>query len=539
MITDNSHTQNMTRLAENCHSESSNSSSDPSSDSNSYPKDKENIFAAIDLGSNSFHLIVAEIKNDQLLIIDRMKEMVRLASGLNDEDELTNESQKIALDCLARFGQRLKDIPEENIRIVGTNTLRKAKNGAQFIKQAEQSLNHPIEVIAGREEARLIYLGVAHSQSENTSNRLVIDIGGGSTEFIIGQGFTPSHTESLHMGCVSMTLKAFSDGKLSEGNFKIAELYARLELQSIKTTYRNVGWNYATGASGTIKAIAKVLRTQHDKSEATAAFAGITTKGLQWLIKEMIKKKSIARLELDGLNAERQAVFSGGVAVLYAAFKVLEIDSMNASDSALREGVIYDLQGRFRHEDVRQRTINHLLKQYHVDGRQADEVRKTLLKIYDQVKQQWSITQFDSEHTLEWAALLHEIGLSIAHNQYHKHGAYIIENSDLPGFSRQEQHRLALLIRAQRRKFPKQEFKSLSSGCGQSVIYLAILLRLSILLHRDRSENALPELKVIAKNQKLTFKFPEDFFDKHPLTLVDLEMEGDYLKAIKFSLDFE
>ncbi len=539
MITDNSHTQNMTRLAENCHSESSNSSSDPSSDSNSYPKDKENIFAAIDLGSNSFHLIVAEIKNDQLLIIDRMKEMVRLASGLNDEDELTNESQKIALDCLARFGQRLKDIPEENIRIVGTNTLRKAKNGAQFIKQAEQSLNHPIEVIAGREEARLIYLGVAHSQSENTSNRLVIDIGGGSTEFIIGQGFTPSHTESLHMGCVSMTLKAFSDGKLSEGNFKIAELYARLELQSIKTTYRNVGWNYATGASGTIKAIAKVLRTQHDKSEATAAFAGITTKGLQWLIKEMIKKKSIARLELDGLNAERQAVFSGGVAVLYAAFKVLEIDSMNASDSALREGVIYDLQGRFRHEDVRQRTINHLLKQYHVDGRQADEVRKTLLKIYDQVKQQWSITQFDSEHTLEWAALLHEIGLSIAHNQYHKHGAYIIENSDLPGFSRQEQHRLALLIRAQRRKFPKQEFKSLSSGCGQSVIYLAILLRLSILLHRDRSENALPELKVIAKNQKLTLKFPEDFFDKHPLTLVDLEMEGDYLKAIKFSLDFE
>ncbi|MDX2507144.1 MAG: exopolyphosphatase [Gammaproteobacteria bacterium] len=539
MITDNSHTQNMTRLAENCHSESSNSSSDPSSDSNSYPKDKENIFAAIDLGSNSFHLIVAEIKNDQLLIIDRMKEMVRLASGLNDEDELTNESQKIALDCLARFGQRLKDIPEENIRIVGTNTLRKAKNGAQFIKQAEQSLNHPIEVIAGREEARLIYLGVAHSQSENTSNRLVIDIGGGSTEFIIGQGFTPSHTESLHMGCVSMTLKAFSDGKLSEGNFKIAELYARLELQSIKTTYRNVGWNYATGASGTIKAIAKVLRTQHDKSEATAAFAGITTKGLQWLIKEMIKKKSIARLELDGLNAERQAVFSGGVAVLYAAFKVLEIDSMNASDSALREGVIYDLQGRFRHEDVRQRTINHLLKQYHVDGRQADEVRKTLLKIYDQVKQQWSITQFDSEHTLEWAALLHEIGLSIAHNQYHKHGAYIIENSDLPGFSRQEQHRLALLIRAQRRKFPKQEFKSLSSGCGQSVIYLAILLRLSILLHRDRSENALPELKVIAKNQKLTLKFPEDFFDKHPLTLVDLEMEGDYLKAIKFSLDFK
>jgi len=508
-----------------------------SSDANNSDS-KDNVFAAIDLGSNSFHFIVSEIKNDQLLIIDRLKEMVRLASGLNDKGELSQESQKIALECLARFGQRLKNIPEMNVRIVGTNTLRKAKNGAQFIEQAEQSLNHPIEVIAGREEARLIYLGVAHSQSENTSNRLVIDIGGGSTEFIIGKGFTPSHTESLHMGCVSMTLKAFSDGKLSESNFKIAELYARLELQSIKNTYRNVGWTYATGASGTIKAIGKVLRAQHDKSETSAPYPGITTEGLKWLIKQMVKKKTISKLELDGLNIERQAVFSGGVAVLYAAFKVLEIGSMNVSDSALREGVIYDLQGRFQHEDVRQRTINHLVKQYHIDTMQAESVKNTLLNFYVQLKQQWNISQFDSKHTIEWAALLHEIGLSIAHNQYHKHGAYIIENSDLPGFSRQDQHRLALLIRAQRRKFPKQEFKSLSKSCNQSVARLAVLLRLSILLHRERSANALPEIKVVAKDQKIGLHFPKNFLNKHPLTLVDLEQEADFLKAIKFELEF-
>ena len=499
------------------------------------PKD---IFAAIDLGSNSFHLIVAEIKNDQLLIIDRMKEMVRLASGLNDKDELTEESQTKALDCLARFGQRLNNIPNQNIRIVGTNTLRKAKNGAQFIAKAEQSLNHSIEVIAGREEARLIYLGVSHSQSDNSENRLVIDIGGGSTEFIIGRGFTPSHTESLHMGCVSMTLKAFDDGELNESNFKIAELYARLELQTIKNTYRRVGWTYATGASGTIKAIGKVLRAQHNNSDPDNAYPGITLEGLQWLIREMISQKEIKQLELEGLNEERQAVFAGGVAVLYAAFKVLKIDRMNVSDSALREGVIYDLQGRSTHEDVRQRTINHLIKQYHIDTQQSQEVQNTLFNLYEQVKEQWPVTQFESKQTLEWAAQLHEIGLSIAHNQYHKHGAYIIENSDLPGFSRQEQHRLALLIRAQRRKFPKQEFKSLSSDCDRSVSYLAILLRLSILLHRDRSENALPDIQVTAKEQKIKLNFPEKFLKKHPLTLMDLEQEAEFLKAIKVSLNF-
>ncbi|MCK5662668.1 MAG: exopolyphosphatase, partial [Thiotrichaceae bacterium] len=305
-------------------------------------KENQNIFAAIDLGSNSFHLIVTEVKNDQLLIIDRMKEMVRLASGLDNKGRLSEKSQQIGLDCLARFGQRLKNIPAENIRIVGTNTLRKAKNGSEFIAQAETYLNHPIEIIAGREEARLIYLGVAHSQSINTDNRLVIDIGGGSTEFIIGKGFTPDLTESLHMGCVSMTIKAFADGKLSESNFKIAELYARLELQSIENNYRNVGWIHATGASGSIKSIAKVLRAHHEQSDTTAPYPGITSKGLKWLIKQMIKKKSIASLELEGLHPERQAVFAGGVAVLYAAFKVLKISTMNASDSALREGVIYD-----------------------------------------------------------------------------------------------------------------------------------------------------------------------------------------------------
>jgi exopolyphosphatase/guanosine-5'-triphosphate,3'-diphosphate pyrophosphatase len=335
-----------------------------------------------------------------------------------------------------------------------------------------------------------------------------------------------------------MTQKAFADGLLSESNFKIAELYARLELQSIKNTYRNVGWTFATGASGSIKAIGKVLRAQHAKTQSETHYPGITCAGLQWIIEAMIPQKSINELKLEGLSEERQAVFAAGVAILYAAFKVLKIDSMNVSDSALREGVIYDLQGRLQHEDVRQRTINHLIKQYHIDTRQAQEVKNTLLNFYQQIYPYWSMTQFDSEQTLEWAALLHETGLSIAHNQYHKHGAYIIENSDLPGFSRQEQHRLALLIRAQRRKFPKTEFKSLAKDYNKSVTYLAILLRLSILLHRDRSENALPKIIARVNDETLTLKFPDDFFSIHPLTLVDLQQEADYLKAINFKLNF-
>jgi exopolyphosphatase/guanosine-5'-triphosphate,3'-diphosphate pyrophosphatase len=495
-------------------------------------------FAAIDLGSNSFHLIVAQVKNEQLLIIDRLKEMVRLASGLDSSGKLTQESQQSGLDCLARFGQRLKNIPHKNIRIVGTNTLRKAKNGQEFIIRAEAALHHDIEIIAGREEARLIYLGVAHSQSENTSNRLVIDIGGGSTEFIIGLGFNPVLTESLHMGCVSMTLKAFSDGNLSEKNFKKAETYAKLELQSIKNNYRQIGWDFATGASGTIKAIGKVLQEYHEASKNDPPFRGITLEGIKWLKAEMIGQKRTIDLSLGGLNSERQAVFAGGVAILSAAFKVLKIAVMNVSDSALREGVIYDMQGRINHEDVRQRTINHLINQYHIDIQQANAVKECVVALYIQVKQTWQIDPFDSLQLLEWAAMLHEIGLSIAHNQYHKHGAYIIENSDLPGFSQQDKFRLGLLIHAQRRKIPKQEFKRLSEPCNKSMIYLAVLLRLGILLHRDRSKNVMPKLRVKATEQQLIISFPDGFFDEHPLTFTDLEFEADHLRAIDFNLLF-
>jgi exopolyphosphatase/guanosine-5'-triphosphate,3'-diphosphate pyrophosphatase len=492
------------------------------------------LFAAIDLGSNSFHLIIAKEKNGQLQVIDKIKEMVRLASGIDQQGYLSEERSEIALNCLSLFAQRLKDIPSQNIRIVGTNTLRKAKNSLYFISKAEQTVNHEIEVIAGREEARLIYLGVAHAQSDTQSKRLVMDIGGGSTEYIIGQGFEPDLTESLHMGCVSMTMKAFSNGKLNNKNFSKAILSAELELRSIKNQYLKNGWAISTGASGTIKAVGHVLFEQFSNS-----YQGITPEGLLWLKQEMISQKKISKLSLNGLAEDRAAVFVGGVAILIATFKVLQINLMDVSDSALREGLVYDMLGRVKQEDVRSRTIEHLTKQYHVDTKQAKRVCICSDKIYQLLKKQWPIQTIEIEQDIQWASSLHELGMAISHNQYHKHGSYIVENSDMPGFSKIEQKRLAILIILQRRKFSVAELKRLTIHCVQQIIYQAIILRLSVIFNRGRSDKKLPALKIVAQTKSLRLIFPKNYLKDYPLTHADLKMEKKYLKAVDFELEIE
>lgn len=499
---------------------------------------QDNLFAAIDLGSNSFHLIIArdltQEQNGQLQVIDKIKEMVRLASGIDKNGYLSAERSAIALNCLSLFGQRLKDINPENIRIVGTNTLRKAKNSSDFIVSAEQAVNHEIEVIAGREEARLIYLGVAHAQADTLSKRFVMDIGGGSTEFIIGQGFEPTLTESLHMGCVSMTLQAFKNGKLNEKNFSKAILAAELELRSIKTQYLRHGWSVSTGASGTIKAVGNVLFEQFKNS-----YRGITPEGLLWLKQEIINQKKIDNLSLNGLVEDRAAVFVGGVAILIATFKVLQINLMDVSDSALREGLVYDMLGRINHEDVRSRTIEHLTKQYHVDTEQAKRIQTSSNRLYQLLKNQWPINRIEIEQDIQWASKLHEVGLAIAHNQYHKHGSYIVENSDMPGFSKIEQKRLAILIRTQRRKFPLADLKMLSVHCFHQIIYQSIILRLAVLFNRGRSNKILPELQINTQGNSIKLIFPENYLQNFPLTHADLKREQKYLRAVDFNLDME
>ena len=489
------------------------------------------MFAAIDLGSNSFHMIVAREEEGHLQVRDRLREMVRLAAGLDPQGNLDGAARQRALDCLRRFGQRLSGFPEGSVRAVGTNTLRKAKSRG-FLEEAEEALGHPIEVIAGVEEARLIYLGVAHGLPGSDANRLVVDIGGGSTELILGRHFEPLELESLYMGCVSYSQRFFPGGAISEKSMRDAVIAARLELQGIENDYREIGWEQAVGASGTVKAVGEVVRAMGWTDD------GITLESLRLLAAEVVKVDHIDKLKLNGLKEERLPVFPGGVAVLLAIFEGLPIGKMQVSDWALREGLLYDLIGRVRHEDVRERTINALCEAYRVDRRQAERVERTSAQALARIAGDWNLLGEETEHLLLWAARLHEIGLAIAHSSHHKHGAYLLENSDMPGFSSSEQKLLAILVRGHRRKFPTTLVKELSKLQAQRLQRLCILLRLAVLLHRSHSDTSQPELRLHAENKTLNVQFPEGWLAEHPLTEADLEQEAAYLQAAKFQLKF-
>jgi len=489
------------------------------------------MFAAIDLGSNSFHLIVARESDGHLQVRDRLREPVRLAAGLDPQGNLEAAARLRAVDCLRRFGQRLRGFKPGTVRAVGTNTLRRA-GSPEFLREAEEALGHPIEVIAGAEEARLIYLGVAHGLPDFDANRLVVDIGGGSTELILGRRFEPLELESLYMGCVSYSERFFPGGVISEKGMHDAVIAARLELQAVENEFIGPGWEQAIGASGTVRAVGDVVRAMGWSDE------GITLEGLRLLAAELVKAGHTGQLRLNGLKEERLPVFAGGVAVLLAIFEGLPIGAMQVSEWALREGLLYDLIGRVRHEDVRERTINALCEGYQVDRRQAARVEQTALLALSQVAVDWNLEGEETEHLLLWAARLHELGLAIAHSSYHKHGAYLAENCDMPGFSSSEQKLLAILLRGHRRKFPTALFRELSRGQAQRLQRLCILLRLAVLLRRSHSDTPQPPFRLTAENKNLKLAFPAGWLGEHPLTEADLAQEAAYLKAAKFQLEY-
>lgn len=490
-------------------------------------------YAAIDLGSNSFHMIVANLVDGQLQVIDRMKEMVRLAAGLNDRQELSKESMQQALECLQRFGQRIRQVPHLNVRAVGTNTLRQARNGAEFLTKAHIALGHPIEIIAGREEARLIYSGVAHSLYDEIHKRLVIDIGGGSTELIIGRGFDTFNTESLYMGCVNVSQRFFADGKIKAKRMRKAILFAMQELESLESAYKKMGWDYALGSSGTIISIGEVLRAQG------WCDTGITATALTHLMETLIAIGDSAAINFTGLSERRKPVFASGVAILVGVFEALKLDKMDISEGALREGLLYDLIGRVHDEDIRDKTILAVAQRYGVDMEQALRIKETAENFFIQVHDDWKLDRKADLKLLSWGALIHEIGLSVAHNQYHRHGAYLTANSDLAGFSRQEQMKLAMLVRCHRRKFPLEEFESIPVVMRTALIRLCILLRLAVVLHRSRSSVNLPAIKMSVENDKVILHFAPRWLDQHPLTLVDLATEQIFLQAADFKLIFD
>lgn len=484
--------------------------------------------AAVDLGSNSFHLLVARAGDGDIQITDRLREPIRLAAGLDADKRLMPDAAQRALACLGRFGQRLKGIPPERVRAVGTNSMRRMRKGTDFLAAAEMALGHSIEIIAGLEEARLVYGGVTHGMPASTPRRLVVDIGGGSTEVIIGQHAAPKLMESVALGCVVHTQRFFEDGEITRQKFRKARIAARVELEFLERQYRRAGWDVALGASGTVRGVWRVMMAEHWCENE------LTRQGLEKVIDLTVARGHVDRLDFPALREDRRPVFAGGLAVLAGVFDSLRIEQMETSERALREGLIYDQLGRLANHDVRGDAVLAMARRYGVDLRHAESLERTALKILDQVAKPWALDPKLSAMLLSWAARLHEIGLVITHNGYHKHGEYILRHCDLQGFSQADQLLLAALVRLHRGKFA---LDALPTIWVEPLKRLALILRLTYLLHRSRMRDLKPPIKVSANRKGLDVEFTQKhWLEKHPLTQAELEREQSLLAAVDLRL---
>ena len=474
---------------------------------------EQSTIAAVDLGSNSFHCQIARVTGDQFFPLDSLREPVRLGAGLGKDKKLDEESQDRALACLARFGERLRGLDRRAVRAVGTNTLRVAKDAKVFLKKARAALGFPIEVVAGREEARLIYLGVSHSLPASREKRLVIDIGGGSTECIIGAGYKPLKLESLFMGSVSYSLRYFRDGRITKSTLKEAEFAARAELEPIVGKYTRGNWQQAVGSSGTIRALAEILQLSGYTD------GPITLAGLDRLRNQLLKAGSIEAANLPGLRPDRQPVLVGGIAILYAVLDELNIDTLTPATGAMRQGILYDMLGRFHNHDMRDVTVAQFMQRYHVDEQQARRVGICAATLYEKLA--GNADDEDAPRLLAWAAKLHEIGIPVAYSGYHKHSAYIISNADMPGFSREEQERLSALVLSHRRSLKK--YQEAFPEADDRAIVLA--LRLAALLCRARRDARLPSLDVKLQENRVRLAFDASWLEANPLTATALREE--------------
>ncbi len=488
------------------------------------------LLAALDLGSNSFHLIIARIEHGEMRPQEILAEKVQLGAGL-ENGRLSAEAIERGLNCLSRFAQLLDSVEPERVRAVGTNALRVAKNRHEFTLAAAEILGARVDVIYGREEARLVYLGVAHTLADDANSRLVIDIGGGSTEFIIGERFEPQQLESLQMGCVSYTRDCFPDGVICESNYRRAYDRARVEVSHIRYRYHGGYWDEAVGSSGTLQAIESIL-TLNGWSDS-----GITRKGLEKLEKKLLKYEHFDDIDLDGLSDNRRNVIVAGVAITCALCDILNIDHMRTSKGALREGVIYDLMGRLSHEDVRERTVNALVQRYSVDAATAEIVERRCRTFYGATRGPWKLKKRDWE-LLNWASQTHEIGMAISHKHFNRHTAYLLRNADLPGFSQEEQESLAILTQGQRGKIDNQSLDDLPKSERRRMRYLLVIFRLAIRFKYVEILEQLPEFGVLAEDNSLSLGFPEAWLEEHPLTLSELEQEQSTLAKLGLELTF-
>jgi exopolyphosphatase/guanosine-5'-triphosphate,3'-diphosphate pyrophosphatase len=486
------------------------------------------ILAAIDMGSNSFHLIVAKIEHNEMRPVETLSEKVQLGAGLKD-GVLDKASMRRGMECLSRFKQVLDSVSPYRTRIVGTNALRQARNRRDFTSAAEALLGVPIDVIYGREEARLVYLGVAHTLADDEHSRLVVDIGGGSTEFSVGQRFEPQRLESLQMGCVSYTRQFFRRGKITRKRYLRAYDAARLEVSHIRYRFSSARWEDCVGSSGTLQAIEAIL-VNFGWSES-----GITRNGLTCLEEALLTFDHIDRIEIEGLSETRRSVILAGVAITAGIFDELGVTLMRTSWGALREGVIYDLLGRLSHEDVRERTINALMQRYNADPQIADTVEQRTKTLFEAVQEPWELANEDRD-LLRWAARTHEIGMAISHKHYNRHGAYLLRNTDLPGFSLHEQETLALLVWCHRRKLPLTDFEAMADNEQPRVMRLVAILRLACAFKYVEQLESLPEFRITARGRRLKLRFPQEWLKSHPLTSYELREERAQLRKLGLRL---
>jgi len=490
-------------------------------------KTSSHVLAAVDLGSNSFHLLVASVSGRRILVLDSMREMLRFGSGLDARGRISQKAEARALACLKRFGDRLSAYNPEYVRAVGTNTLRRARDTRDFLTEGGRMLGSPIEVISGIEEARLIYRGVCAYMPPSRERRLVVDIGGGSTELIVGQGNEPKLMESLAIGSVAVTDQFFLHGGVTQKNYQQALLSARRRLEPVEASLRRAGWRRALGSSGTIRAVGNVL------DELGWSRGHIRREALLKLAEHLVQSRHVRRFELPGLKAERAPVFAGGVAVLQAVFEALDLESMDVAPGALREGVLLDLVGRLKDQDVRSGTVNALARRYGVDMEQAERMTATVRKLARGAVQ-WELGD-EGRRMLAWAALLHECGRAVARSGYHKHGAYVLANADMAGFARNEQHLLAVLVRSHRGRVDRDLFHGFSWDEQVQALRLTALLRLAYALHRAH-EAEVPRFSFKARGPELRLKFQKGWLKHRPLLEADLEEETKNLRDLGFSL---
>jgi exopolyphosphatase/guanosine-5'-triphosphate,3'-diphosphate pyrophosphatase len=420
-----------------------------------------------------------------------------------------------------------------SVRAAGTSTIRRAREDTGFMAEAEAALGHPIEIISGREEARLIYQGVTHSMPPHDGLRLVMDIGGGSTELILGQGPAPKALESVHLGCVAMTERFFPGGAISRAAFDKARLTARLELRPVKAFFRGAADVQAVGTSGTIRSTAFVANELKITDSPT-----LTPDAVERLIERVLEFETTGEIKLRGLSERRAQVWPGGLAILAELLGALRVAHLQVSDGALREGLLYDLLGRLQHEDARERTVRAMAARYHVDRKQAARVAKTAAKLLAQCVRDWNLRMPFCDSILKWAAHLHEIGLDISHDGFQRHGAYIAAHADLPGFPRAEQRLLAFLIGSQRLDVRMRYQRILPRAWRETALRLALLLRLSVLLNRSRSSVPQPAIALRVAEKSLALGFDAEWLAANPLTVADLERERQYVGAVGYTLDF-